>query len=361
MKKENNKPLKASDELVTLANFETIYNDVSTIVKEARETAYKAVDIALLKRNWLLGKRIAEEELKDTRIENYGLEIIKKLSKRLSLEFGKGFERANLYRFVQFYKTYPNIFASPMRQSLLSWTHYLILLTVISDRARKWYEEEAIKGSWSVRALQRNVNTNMFDRMLITHGGVAVRKEVDENATKYADKKLEFVKNPLILEFLEIPENNGYNESKIEKAIITHIQNFLLEMGKGYCFVGRQVRIHADPDDYYVDLVFFNYILNCFVLVDIKKGKITHQDVGQMDMYVRMYDELIKEDFHNPTLGIVLCDETNANIAKYSILNGNEQLFATKYKLCLPTEEELKNEIENQKAMFRLQHQDKKK
>ena len=358
MKKESNELTKQSGELVT-TNFETIYNDVSSIIKEARETAYRAVDIALLKRNWLLGKRIAEEELKDTRIENYGQEIIKKLSKRLSLEFGKGFDASNLYRFVGFYKLYPNIFDSVMQQSFLSWTHYRILLNVISDKARKWYEEEAIKGSWSVRALQRNVNTNMFDRMLITHGGEAVKQEVEKTASKYADRKLEFIKNPVILEFLEIPENNGYNENKIEKAIITHIQNFLLEMGKGYCFVGRQVRIHADPDNYYVDLVFFNYILNCFVLIDIKRGEITHQDVGQMDMYVRMYDELVKEDFHNPTLGIVLCDETNANIAKYSILNGNEQLFATKYKLCLPSEEELKREIENQKLMFHLQHKEK--
>ena len=187
------------------------------------------------------------------------------------------------------------------------------------------------------------------------------KKEVDSNAKRYADKKLEFIKNPMILEFLEIPENNDYNENKIEKAIINNIQKFLLEMGKGYCFVGRQVRIHANPDNYYVDLVFFNYILNCFVLIGVKRGKITHQDVGQMDMYVRLYDELIKEDFHNPTLGIVLCDETSTNIAKYSILNGNEQLFATKYKLCLPSEEELKREIENQKMMFQLQNNTEKK
>ena len=253
MKEENDELLKQSGDLAT-TNFEAIYSDVSTIIKEARETAYKAVDIALLKRNWLLGKRIVEEELKDTRIENYGLEIIKKLSKRLSFEFGKGFEQRNLYRFVQFYKMYPNILPSLMTQSFLSWTHYVILMQVISDKARKWYEEEAIKGSWSVRALQRNVNTNMFDRMLITHSSEAIRNEVERNANKYADRKLEFVKNPLILEFLEIPENNEYNENKIEKSIINHIQKFLLEMGKGYCFVGRQVRIHADPDNYYVDL-----------------------------------------------------------------------------------------------------------
>lgn len=356
MKNTNNELLQQNGELTATSNFETIYKDVSTIIIEARDTAYKAVDIALLRRNWLLGKRIAEEELKDTRIENYGLEIIKKLSKHLSLEFGKGFEQRNLYRFVQFYRMYPNNLPSAMTQSFLSWTHYVILMQVISDKARKWYEEEAIKGSWSVRALQRNINTNMYDRMLITHGSDVIRNEIDDNAKKLAVKKLEFVKNPMILEFLGIQEDNSYNEKDVEKAIINHIQKFLLEMGKGYCFVGRQVRIHADHDDYYVDLVFFNYIINCFVLIDIKRGKITHQDVGQMDMYVRMYDELIKEDFHNPTLGIVLCDETDINIAKYSFLNGNEQLFATKYKLCLPSEEELKNEIENQKLMFKLQH-----
>ena len=202
MKKDNSKSLNQSGELTTATNFETIYSDVSTIIKEARETAYKAVDIALLKRNWLLGKRITEEELKETRSENYGQEIIKKLSKRLALEFGKGFEQRNLYRFVQFYKMYPNILTSVMTQSFLSWTHYLILMQVISDKARKWYEEEAIKGSWSVRALERNVSTNMYDRMLITHGNEVTRNEVDNNAKKLADKKLEFIKNPLILEFL---------------------------------------------------------------------------------------------------------------------------------------------------------------
>lgn len=362
MRKSNDKEqLHQSEEnLPVTSSFENIYEDVSTIIKTANDTAYRSVNLALLQRNWLLGKRIAEEELKETRTENYGLEIITKLAKRLSLEFGKGFEKRNLYRFVQFYKMYPDIVPSLMTKSFLSWTHYIILMEIISDDARKWYEQEAIKGSWSVRALERNVNTNIYDRMLITHGSEIIKKEVDNNASKLADKKLEFVKNPMILEFLGIPEKNDYNESKIEKAIIDHIQNFLLEMGKGYCFVGRQVRIHADPDDYYIDLVFFNYILNCFVLVDIKKGKITHQDVGQMNMYVRMYDELIKEETHNPTLGIVLCDETDVNIAKYSILNGNEQLFATKYKFYLPSEEELKREIEHQKMMFRLQNEKKK-
>ena len=351
--------VSSKEEIVNLSSFDSVYNDVSQIIKEASEVAYRAVNVSLLKRNWLLGKRIAEEELKESRIENYGNEIIKKLSQKLTKEFGRGFEKTNLYRFVKFYKLYPDFFPSPMRKSFLGWTHYLVLIQVLNDKARQWYENEAIKGSWSVRALQRNVDTNYYDRMLITHNSEYIREEMTNEADKLKDKKLEFIKNPMVLEFLGIPENNLFNERKIEKAIIDHIQNFLLEMGKGYCFVGRQVRIHTDQSDYFIDLVFFNYILNCFVLIDIKRGKVTHQDVGQMDMYVRMYDELVKEETHNPTLGIVLCDETDQNIARYSILKGNEQLFATKYKLCLPSEEELKKEIENQKLMFRLQHKEK--
>ena len=344
------------EESIEIQHSDSIFEDASQIIKQANDTTYHAVNLSLLKRNWLLGKRIVEEELKETRIKNYGQEIIGELSKKLTKEFGKGFNRSNLYNYTQFYKLYPNIFHSVSRQSFLTWTHYRILIHVIGDKARTWYEQEAIKGSWSVRALQRNVDTNYYDRMLISHGSEAVKKEIETNVKQYQEKKLEFIKNPMILEFLGIQEDNSYNEKDIEKAIINHIQKFLLEMGKGYCFVGRQVRIRTEQEDYFIDLVFFNYILNCFVLIDIKRGKITHQDVGQMDMYVRMYDELVKEEYHGPTLGIVLCDETDINIAKYSFLNGNEQLFATKYKLCLPSEEELKNEIENQKLMFKLQH-----
>ena len=191
--------------------------------------------------------------------------------------------------------------------------------------------------------------------MLLSQKKELVKDEMLKITAPLQEKKLEFVKNPMILEFLGIPENKSYTETKLEKAIIDHLQNFLIELGKGYSFVGRQVRIHTDKEDYFIDLVFFNYILNCFVLIDLKTKKITHQDVGQMDMYVRMYDERVKESFHNPTLGIVLCDETDEDIARYSVLNGNEQLFTSKYKLYLPTEEELKNEIDNQKEMFYLQ------
>ena len=349
------------NELLKCESTNSIFDDAANIIKQAQNLAYHSVNVVLLERNWLLGKRIAEEELKDTRQENYGKEIIIQLSKQLTAKFGKGFESRNLYRFVQFYKMYPEILTTVLTQSFLSWSHYLILMQVISQDARKWYEDEAIKGMWSVRTLQNHVNTNAYDRVLITHNKELVCKDLISKADPEKEKRLEFVKNPVILDFLQLPENSNFSETRLEKAILSHIQLFLLEIGKGYCFVGRQVRVHTEARDYYIDLVFFNYILNCFVLIDIKKNKITHQDVGQMDMYIRIYDEVIKEPTHNPTLGIVLCDETDVDIARYSILKGNEQLFATKYKLYLPTEEELKAEIENQKTMFYLQHKKEQK
>lgn len=344
------------NDLISYKKTTDIYEDVSSIVKQATDVAYKSVNVLLIQRNWLLGKRIVEEELSEKRSENYGKEIIIELSKMLTKEYGRGFEERNLYRFVQFYKTYPDILSSLMSKSFLSWTHYLVLLRVFSKEAREWYEKEAIAGSWSVRTLQRNVGSDYYHRMLLSQKKELVKEEMLEITEPLQEKKLEFVKNPVVLEFLGIPENNDYNETDLEKSIINHLQKFLMELGKGYAFIGRQVRIHTEKEDYFIDLVFFNYILNCFVLIDLKVKKITHQDVGQMDMYVRMYDELIKEKIHGPTLGIVLCGETDDDIAKYSVLKGNEQLFASKYTLCLPTEEELKAEIENQKAMYYLQH-----
>ena len=344
------------NDIILYKNTNNIYEDITSIVNQANNIAYKTVNVLLVERNWFLGKRIAEEELKDNRKENYGKEIISELSKKLTNDFGKGFERANLYRFVQFYKKYPDFFSSAMRQSFLSWTHYIVLLQVFSKEARDWYEKEALIGSWSVRTLQRNVSSDYYHRMLLSQKKDLVKEEMLEITEPLQEKKLEFIKNPMVLEFLGIPENNDFRESEWEKAIINHLQKFLMELGKGYAFIGRQVRIHTEKEDYFIDLVFFNYILNCFILIDLKTKKITHQDVGQMDMYVRMYDERIKEENHNPTLGIVLCDDTDEDIAKYSVLNGNEQLFASKYKLYLPSEEELKAEIENQKTMFYLQH-----
>ena len=280
-----------------------ILKDMCGIIESSQKAAYQAVNIALVQRNWLLGYRIAEEELGGQERSEYGLQVIKKLSKELTNRYGKGYDRGTLYRCLKFYKMFPEIVATLGQQSgaILSWSHYRILLQVEDKKARDWYEKEATEQAWSVRTLQRNISSQYYYRMLGTQ------------------KK---------------------------------------ELGKGYAFVARQQHIHTEKQDYYIDLVFYNYIRKSFVLIDLKTEKITHQDVGQMDMSIRMYDELKRSEGDNPTIGIVLCSDTDDDIARYSVMHGNEQLFASKYKLYLPTKEELKAEIETQKAMFYLQQQD---
>ncbi len=240
---------------------------------------------------------------------------------------------------------------------LLSWSHYERLLQVDDKEAREWYAKEAYEQTWSIRTLNRNISTQYYYRLLKSQDKNGVKNEMLE-LTRPMQDRLEFIKNPVIAEFLGMQENTSYYESDLEQCIIDNLQKFLIELGKGYAFVARQQHIHTDKEDYYIDLVFYNYLLKCFVLIDLKTTKITHQDVGQMDMYIRMYDELKKSSDDNPTLGIVLCSETDEDIAKYSVLHENEQLFASKYKLYLPTEEELRAEIETQKEFYYLQKKD---
>ena len=340
-----------------------ILNDMCGIIESSQKAAYQAVNIALVQRNWLLGYRIAEEELGGQERSEYGLQIIKKLSKELTNRYGKGYDKGTLYRCLKFYKMFPEIVASVRQQSgaILSWTHYRILLQVEDKAARDWYEKEAAEQTWSVRTLQRNISSQYYYRMLKTQKKELVESEMKELTASYQNDKLEFIKNPVVAEFLGFSQNTDFTESDLEKSILSNLQKFLMELGKGYAFVARQQHIHTEKQDYYIDLVFYNYILKCFVLIDLKTEKITHQDVGQMDMYIRMYDELKKSPDDNPTLGIVLCSETDEDIARYSILHGNEQLFASKYKLYLPTEEELREEIEAQKAVFYLQQKETEK
>lgn len=337
-----------------------ILADASVIIEAAQDAAYRAVNIALLQRNWLLGKRIAEEELSGNRQEDYGLEVIKKLSKQLNAKYGKGFTKSNLYHFYNFYKEYPDIFQSVIGKSLpmLSWTHYLVLMRVFDKGARTWYEQEAVRETWSVRTLQRNVESQYYYRLLKSQVKAPVEAEMKQLTAPYQEGRLEFIKNPMVVEFLGLSGESELRESKLENSIITNLQKFLMELGKGYAFVARQQHIHTEKEDYFIDLVFYNYILKCFVLIDLKTTKITHQDVGQMDMYIRMYDELKRSEGDNPTLGIVLCAETDEDIARYSVMHGSEQLFASKYKLYLPTEEQLRAEIETQKTIFKLQQEE---
>ncbi len=358
----NNLPVGTNNILMeNYRNTDNITVDIGEIILSAQKTAYRAVDTILLQRNWLIGKRIAEEELAGkNRSEIYGIEIIKKLSRELTEKYGKGYTKTNLYSFYTFYKEYKDIFHSVGGKSgMLSWTHYRILLQVHDLKARVWYEKEAYEQTWSTKTLQRNINTQYYYRLLQSKNKSAVEAEMKEKTLNYQNDKLEFVKNPIIAEFMGLSANTDMTESKLETAILNNLQKFLMELGKGYAFVARQQHIHTEKEDYYIDLVFYNYILKCFVLIDLKTNKITHQDVGQMDMYVRMYDELKKREDDNPTIGLVLCEETDEDIARYSVLHGNEQLFASKYKLYLPDEEELRREISRQKAIFQLQQNEK--
>ena len=347
--------------MINYKKTDNILSDMQNIIETSQKAAHSAVNTFLVQRNWLIGYRIAEEELGNSERAEYGLNVMKNLSKKLTELYGKGFTKTNLYSFYSFYKMFPEIFHTSCGKSvnLLSWSHYRTLIQVHDSDAREWYAKEAFEQTWSVKTLQRNISSQYYYRLLKSQNKNAVENEMKEKTSDYQTDKLEFIKNPVVAEFLGLEQNTVFTETELEKCINTNIQKFLMEMGKGYAFVARQQHIHTEKEDYYIDLVFYNYILKCFVLVDLKTNKITHQDVGQMDMYIRMYDELKRNEGDNPTIGIVLCSDTDEDIARYSVLHGNEQLFATKYKLYLPTPEELKAEIETQKTMFYLQQKEK--
>lgn len=346
-------------ELIQYTKTDNILTDAKEIIDSAKSYVIKSVNWTLVQRNWLLGERIALEELKGENRAEYGKKVIKNLSKQLTEIYGSGFTKTNLYNFYNFYKTYADIFHTVCGKSLimyLDWSHFRILLQEENKDARDWYAQESVNENWSVRTLQRNISSQYYYRMLKSPKKDLVRAEMKQLTADYQTQKEEFVKDPVILEFLGFRENETLLESTLENSLISNLQKFLMELGKGYAFVGRQMHIHTEKKDYYIDLVFYNFILKCFVLIDLKTETITHQDVGQMDMYVRMFDELKRSEGDNPTLGILLCADTDVDIAKYSVLKGNEQLFATKYKFCLPTEEQLRKEIESQKNQYYLAH-----
>lgn len=331
--------------------------DIKRIVTEARQKAYSAINSAMVEAYWLMGKRIVEEQQQGKERADYGTELLKELSKALTKEFGKGFSVGSLYYYRQFYITFPEIFATPWR--ILSWSHYKRLMQVNNPEARAWYLKEAQEQMWSYRTLDRNIGSQYYERLLLSHNKCRVETEMKSLTASFERDKLEFIKNPTVAEFIGLSPNIDFTESDLESAIIGNLQRFLLELGKGWSFVARQKLVRTEKKDYFIDLVFYNYILKNFVLIDLKTTPITHQDVGQMDMYVRIYDERVRGEGDNPTIGIVLCSETDDDIARYSILHDNNQLFASKYMLYMPTEEELRNEIERQKNFYRLQHSEK--
>ncbi len=329
--------------------------EIKQILAQARQRAYSAVNSAMVEAYWQSGKRIIEEEQNGEKRAEYGKKIIINLSIELTNDFGKGYSERTLREFRQFYLTFPELSIQRTAFAKLSWSHFQRVLRISDSNARMFYLQESAQNSWGIKTLDRNIATLYYQRLLSSQIKEPVETEMIEKTKEYQDDKFEFIKNPSVLEFLNLPNNIGYTEKELEKALIDNLQKFLLELGKGYAFVARQQLIRTETSDFYVDLVFYNYILKCFVIVELKTQKITHQDIGQLDMYVRMYDDLKKQASDNPTIGILLCTETDSTIAKYSVLDQNQQLFATKYLPYLPTEEELIAEIEREKIIIKQQ------
>ncbi|MBO4814165.1 MAG: DUF1016 family protein [Muribaculaceae bacterium] len=334
-----------------------LVNDVKLIVERGLSAAYHSVNSISILTYWNVGKRIVEEEQHGENRAEYGKQVLKGLARVLVPLFGSSYSERNLYSMRQFFLYFNDLEILNSRVQNLSWTHYRMLLRVPDEDARYWYLREASEEMWSSRTLSRNIGSQYYYRLLKSPKKDKVIAEMRELTQPLQQEKDEIVKNPVVAEFLGL-ENTDYSESELEQAIIAHLQKFILEMGRGFAYMGRQQLIRTDTQDYYIDLVFYNVILKCYVLIDLKVGVITHQDVGQMDMYVRMYDELRRTEGDNPTIGIVLCSETSKDIARYSILKGNEQLFAAKYLPMLPSEEMLRHEIEQQKEIFYLQHKE---
>lgn len=354
----NNGGWMMNDEIKKTVIPENLVTDLKQIILQSRQSAYAAVNACMISAYWKIGQRIVEEEQRGNARAEYGKGQLRALAKILTGEFGKGFEERNLRYYRQFYLYFPEeekIWNA--RVPNLTWTHFRSLLRVPDAEARFWYLKEASRESWSSRTLDRNIGSQYYHRLLMSQSKETVEMEMKERTAPLQKDKLEFIKNPMVAEFLGLNSNSDFTESQLEQSILDHLQKFLMELGKGYAFVARQQHISTDAGDYFIDLVFYNYILKCFVLIDLKTSQISHQDVGQMDMYVRMYDDLKCSDGDNPTIGILLCSETSQDIARYSVLHGNEQLFAAKYLTYLPTEEQLRVEIETQKEVFRLQQE----
>lgn len=331
------------------------FEDIRKAILEAREKVTATVNIAMVAAYWNVGKRLYDAQIAADSI--YGKQLIKYASIQLQKEFGSGFDERNLRNMRQFYEVFPkwNTVCSE-----LSWSHYRLLMRIKELEKREYYIRECVECAWSVRQLERQINSFYYERILATNESkqTEVRQEIQKLEPDKSPKYL--LKDPYILEFLELEENRTYLEHELEQGLIDNLQKFLLELGKGFCFVARQKRITIDSDHYYVDLVFYNYILKCFVLIDLKTHKLTYQDIGQIDFYVKYFEENIKMEGDNPTIGIVLCSEKNETMVKYSILNENDHLFASKYKLYIPSEEELKREIERERFNIEQRLEDHK-
>ena len=342
-----------------LIRYQSFIADIKTIIADGRDSTYRAANAAMIMTYWGIGKRIVEQEQNGEHRAEYGKHLISMLSDELVKEYGKGFSEKNLRYFRKFYIMFPDCEIWNACVPNLNWTHFRSLLRVDDENARLWYLNEASSEGWSSRTLDRNIATQYYNRLLAAPDKDAVIAEMKSKTASLTRSSNELIKSPIIAEFLGFKNEDSYLESDLESAILSHIRDFLMELGRGFAFVGRQQHIVTDTEDYYIDLVFYNIELKCYVLIDLKMGKVTHQDVGQIDMYVRMYDELKRKDGDNPTIGILLCSETSEDIARYSILHDNNNLYMSKYLTYLPTKEQLQIEIERQKTIYRLQQEGK--
>lgn len=321
-----------------------IYSEIKEALLASRSQAYSAVNYAMVYAYWHIGRIIVEHEQNGSLRAEYGKEVLKNLSDRLTEEFGKGFDVRNLRNMRAFFLTFPKWNAV---RSELTWTHYRLLLRVEDEAARNWYLEESVRSGWSSRQLERQISTLYYDRLLASREKAPVIAETEQLIQPLGAE--EFIKDPYVLDFLDLKNYPALRESDLEQALIDKLQEFLLELGRGFCFVARQKLMRYDDEDFYLDLVFYHSILKCYVIIDLKIGKLTHGDVGQMDSYIRMFDSLYKNSDDNPTIGIILCSQKNEAIVRYSVLNDEKQIFASKYRLTLPTTEELKREIEDER------------
>lgn len=336
--------------------YQSVLSDIKDIIASGRELAYNVANKAIVSTYWHIGKRIVEQEQNGKERAEYGKALLEVLADELIKEYGKSYSKRNLQYFRKFYLAFPDEQIVNACVHNLNWTHFRSLLRVADESARLWYLKEAAQEGWSSRTLDRNIGTQYYYRLLQSPEKEAVISEMLLKNAENQKNQFELLKSPVVAEFLGFKNEETYLENDLESAILSHIRDFLMEMGKGFAFVARQQHIMTETEDYYIDLVFYNIELKCYVLVDLKMGKITHQDVGQIDMYVRMYDELKCKEGDNPTLGILLCAETDEDIARYSVLHDNDRLFMSKYLTYLPSKEQLKAEIERQKEIFYMQH-----
>lgn len=335
------------DAVAHTESLDAVYASIAQILTEARATAYRAVNSAMVQAYWHIGRLIVEEEQQGKPRAEYGAGLITALSKRLTADFGKGFTENNLWYMRQFHQTFPILHAL---RGELTWTHYRLLLKVEKPEAREFYLDESVRSNWSTRELERQISSLYYERLLLSRGRQTV---LDATAQRHlARAAQDLIKDPYVLEFLGVRENDLVQERQLEQSLMDKLQEFLLELGTGFAFVARQRRITIEDDHFYIDLVFYNYLLRCFVLIDLKLGKLTHADIGQMDFYVRYFEQEVKQDLDNPTIGLILCSDRSDAMVRYTLLADSQQIFASRYRLHLPTEEELARELRTEREQI---------